>query len=240
MHRSQLVLVIGGTRGTGSLIVDLLLRNAYRVRALARNPRQATPRLGSAVHVVPGDVTRPETLPAAVKDITHLIFTAGVAAGPARERVIVATEYEGVLNTLAAARKAGFSGRFLYMTSIGVTRPSPSAAVLNLVKGNTLRWRRRAEDDIRTSGVDYTIVRAGFLLNSPGGRRAIELSQEAHPLAPRYRIARADVAETFVEALKRPSMSRTTFEVAWGRGPRREQWDVLLSRLTPDATSGDR
>src|SRR6266851_1679815 len=110
MHRSQLVLVIGGTRGTGLLIVDLLLRDAYRVRALARNPGQATPRLGSAVHVVPGDVTRPETLPAVVKDITHLIFTAGVATGPARQKVVIATEYEGVLNTLAAARQAGFSG----------------------------------------------------------------------------------------------------------------------------------
>ncbi len=110
MHQSQQVLVIGGTRGTGLLIVDLLLRDGYRVRALARNPAQATTRLGSAVQVIPGDVTRPETLPSAVKDITHLIFTAGVATGPAREKVIMATEYEGVLNTLAAARKAGFSG----------------------------------------------------------------------------------------------------------------------------------
>ena len=150
-------------------------------------------------------------------------------------RLIVATEYEGVRNALASARRAGFSGRFLYMTSIGVTRRSLSATLLNLVKGNTLRWRRRAEDDIRASGVDYTIIRAGFLLNSPGGRRAIDVSQEAHALSPRYRIARADVAETFVEALKRPSTSRTTFEVVWGRGPRRDTWDLLLGRLKQDA-----
>jgi uncharacterized protein YbjT (DUF2867 family) len=114
------------------------------------------------VDVVPGDVTRSDTLSSAVKDIAHLIFTAGVATGPAREKRIVATEYQGVLNILATARQAGFTGRFLYMTSIGVTRPSFSAALLNLVKGNTLRWRRRVEDEIRTSGVDYTIIRAGF------------------------------------------------------------------------------
>lgn len=235
MHQSQQVLVVGGTRGTGLLIVDLLLRDGYRVRALARNPGQATQRLASAVEVIPGDVTAPETLPVAVKGVTHLIFTAGVATGPARRRLIAATEYEGVLNTLAAARKAGFSGRFLYMTSIGVTKASLSATVLNFVKGNTLRWRAWAEDEIRKSGVDYTIIRAGFLLNRPGGRRAIEMSQEAHPLAPRYRIARADVAETFLETLKRPSTSRTTFEVVWGRGSRREEWDLLFSRLKPDA-----
>ncbi len=234
MQQGQLVLVIGGTRGTGLLIVESLAQDGYRVRALARHPGEAAPRLGSAAEVVPGDVTRPDTLPAAVKDVAHLIFTAGVAVGPARERLIVATEYEGVRNTLASARRAGFRGRFLYMTSIGVTRRSLSATLLNLVKGNTLRWRRRAEEDIRASGVDYTIIRAGFLLNSPGGRRAIEVSQETHPLSPRYRIARADVAESFVQALKHPSTSRTTFEVVWGRGARRETWDMLLRRLKPD------
>jgi len=217
------------------MIVNLLLQDGYRVRALARNPAQAALRLGSAVDVVPGDVTRPDTLVGAVKDLTHLIFTAGVAVGPARERLIVATEYQGVLNIIAAARQAGFRGRFLYMTSIGVTSPSISATLLNLVKGNTLRWRRRAEDEIRTCGMDYTIIRAGFLLNSPGGKRAIEVGQQAHPLAPKYRIARADVAEAFVQALNHRSTTRTTFEVVWGKGPRREQWDILFGRLKHDS-----
>ena len=235
MHETERVLVVGGTRGTGLLIANLLLRDGYRVRALARNPAKAALRLGSAVDVVPGDVTRPDTLPSAVKDLNHLIFTAGVAVGPAREKLIIATEYQGVLNTLTAAQQAGFNGRFLYMTSIGVTTPSLSAAVLNFVKGNTLRWRGRVEDEIRTSGVDYTIIRAGFLLNSSGGRRAIDVSQQPHALAPRYRIARADVAETFVQALNSPNTARTTFEVVWGRGPRREQWDFLFRRLKPDS-----
>jgi uncharacterized protein YbjT (DUF2867 family) len=235
MHETGRVLVVGGTRGTGLLIAQLLLRRGYPVRVLARNPSQAARRLGSTVDVVPGDVTKADTLLSAVKDVRHLIFTAGVAVGPAREKRIVATEYQGVLNTLAAARQAGFNGRLLYMTSIGVTRPSLSAAVLNLVKGNTLRWRKRAEDEIRTSGVNYTIIRAGFLLNSPGGKRAIEVSQQRHPLAPRYRIARADVAETFVQALNHANTARTTFEVVWGKGPGGEQWELLFSRLKPDS-----
>jgi uncharacterized protein YbjT (DUF2867 family) len=234
MHQPQRVLVVGGTRGTGLLIGNLLSQEGYAVRALAREPGRVAARLHSAVEVVPGDITKPETLARAVNDITHLIFTAGVATGPARERLIIATEYQGALNILHAARSVEFSGRFLYMTSIGVTRSSLSAAVLNLVKGNTLRWRRRVEQDVRASGVDYTIVRAGFLLNSPGGRRAIEVSQEALPLAPRYRIARADVAETFVAALKDPRTSWTTFDVVWGRGQRREEWDTIFGRLKPD------
>jgi len=155
--------------------------------------------------------------------------------GFAREQLIVATEYQGVLNVLAAARQAGFRGRFLYMTAIGVITPSLSAALLNLFKGSTLRWRRRVEDDIRASGVDYTIIRAGVLLNRPSGKRAIEVSQRAHALALRHRIARADVAETFVQALNYPNTARTTFEVIRGKGPRREPWDLVFSRLKPDS-----
>ena len=234
MHQPQRVLVVGGTRGTGLLIANLLFQEGCVVRVLAREPGRVAARLHSAVEVVPGDITKPETLPSAVSDITHVIFTAGVATGPARESLIIATEYQDALNTLHAARNVEFSGRFLYMTSIGVTRSSLSATALNLVKGNTLRWRRRVEQDVRASGVDYTIIRAGFLLNSRGGRRAIEVSQEALPLAPRYRIARADVAETFAAVLKHPCTSRTTFEVVWGRGQRRKEWGAIFGRLKPD------
>lgn len=230
------ILLAGGTRGTGLLIAQLLQSKGYRVRALARNPARAAARLGSAVEVIAGDVTKADTLPPAVRDASHIIYTAGVRSGRfAREPLVKATDYQGVVNTLAAARTAGLSGRFLYLTSIGATTPSFSAALLNVLKGNTLAWRSRAEAELRASGLDYTVIRAGFLLNRPGGRRAVEVSQGALPLAPRYRIARADVAEALVEALEHPHASRATFEVVWGRGGRREDWSALFSRLKPDA-----
>ena len=235
MDENQRVLVIGATQGTGCLIVNLLLPCGHQVRALARNESKAKEKLSSAVEIVVGDITKPNTLPSAMKDVDHIIFTAGVTQRPAGERLIIATEYEGVKNTLAAARDAGFAGRFLYMTSIGVTKSSPGAMLLNLVKGNTLKWRKLAEDEIRRSGFDYTIIRAGFLTNSPGGRRAIEVSQSDYPLAFKYRISRADVAEVFVQALRHPSTRRTTFEVVWAKGRHRQEWDVLFGQLTPDA-----
>jgi uncharacterized protein YbjT (DUF2867 family) len=227
------VLVIGATQGTGNQITNLLLRDGHQVRALARN--EAKGKLSSAVEVVPGDVTRLNTLTSAMKDVDHIIFTAGVTQRPASERLIIATEYEGVKNTLAAARDAGFTGRFLYMTSIGVTKSSLAATLLNLVKRNTLKWRKLAEDEIRRSGLEYTIIRAGFLTNSPGGRRAIKISQSEYPLAFKHRISRADVAEVFVQALMHPSTRRTTFEVVSARGGHRQGWDVLFDQLTPDS-----
>jgi uncharacterized protein YbjT (DUF2867 family) len=236
MTMKDRVLVIGGTRGTGLLIARLLLRHGYRVLALARDPVRAAPQLGSAVDVIAGDITKPDTLFPAVQGASHIIFTAGVHSGRiAREELVKMTDYQGVLNTLTAACDAGFGGRFLYMNSIGVTTPSLTACLLNFLKRNTLVWRRRVEDEIRASGLDYTIIRVGFLLNGPGGQRAVKVSQGALPLAPRYRIARADVAEAFVEALRHPRASRATFEIVSGKGHRREDWSTLLGRLKPDA-----
>jgi uncharacterized protein YbjT (DUF2867 family) len=88
-------------------------------------------------------------------------------------------EYDGVVNALAEAERLGFGGRFLYMTASGIGRRSVLAACLNLYKGNTLLWRRRAEAAIRKSPVDYPIVRAGMLVNRRSGTRAIRLVQEA-------------------------------------------------------------
>jgi uncharacterized protein YbjT (DUF2867 family) len=230
------VLVVGGTRGTGLLIARLLLQRGYRVRVLARDPSRVVPQLAPTVDVVAGDITKPATLPAAVRGARHIVFTAGVHSGRyAPEHLVRATDYQGVLDTLTAARSAGLTGRFLYLNSIGITTPSLAAMLINLVKRNTLIWRRRVEDEIRSSGLDYTIIRVGFLTNGPGGQRAVDVGQGALPLAPRHRIPRADVAEAFVEALQHSQASRTTFEIVSGKGAR-EDLSSLFSRLKPDTS----
>jgi uncharacterized protein YbjT (DUF2867 family) len=229
------ILLIGGTRGTGLLIAQLLKERQRSIRVLARDPARAAATLGPGAEVVAGDLTKSETLPRAIEGTSHIIFTAGCRSGhPAREPRIKATEYDGVLSTLASAERAGFSGRFMYMTSSGVATQSLMATCLNLYKGNTLIWRRRTEDGIRGSGLDYTIIRTGMLQNGPGGRRAITVTQKALPLSIRYRIARADVAEAFVAALDHARASRATFEIVWARGGQRQPWSELLQELKSD------
>jgi len=236
MSVNRLVVVIGGTRGTGLLIAQRLQRQGVPVRILARNPERARARLGPTFPIIAGDITQPDTIPRAVDGATHVVFTAGWRSGrPAMERHIRETEYGGVVNTLAAAQRVGFDGRFLYMTASSVTSRSWATVLLNLYKGNTLVWRERAEHEIRGSGLEYTIIRAGILLNRPGGQRAVVVTQRPLPLSIRYRIARADVADVFVAALDHPRAVRATFEVVWGDGPPRDSLPVLLGQLKPDA-----
>jgi uncharacterized protein YbjT (DUF2867 family) len=235
MSENQPVLVIGGSRGTGLLIARRLTQVPLPVRVLARDPAQTGAALGADAELVAGDITKKETLPRAIEGVSHIIFTAGIRSGyPASEARIKATEYEGVINMLTSAQAAKFGGRFMYMTSSGVASRSFLSMCLNLYKGNTLVWRRRAEKAIRESGIDYTIIRAGMLQNYPGGRRPIHVTQKALPLSIRYRIGRADVAEVFVAALAEPRASRATFEIVWDSSGQQEHWSTLLQNLKPD------
>ena len=233
--RKGRILVIGGTRGVGLLIARLLHERGYTVRVLARDPAGASKKLGRAFEVVAGDLTKGDTLPPALRDVDHIIFTAGAPSGRyAPESLVKATDYDGVIDTLAAAQRTGFHGRFVYLNTIGIKTPSLAGFLINLLKRNTLVWRQRVEDKIRSSGLDYTIIRVGFLLDRPGGEHAIDVSQGALPLAFRNRIARVDVAEAFVEAMEHPRASRTTFEIVWDGGPRQQSWDRLFERLGRD------
>jgi len=229
------VLLIGATRSTGLLAARVLQQRKVPVRILARNPAAAREIIGTDAEIVFGDVTKKETLVSAFHGVSQVVFTAGVRSGRfAREAVVKATEYDGVLNAIAAARVQGFRGRFVYMTSIGVRRRSIFASALNVWKGNTLLWRRRAEDAIRSSSLDYAIVRVAFLLNRPAHQRAIRVSQDESPLTFRECIARGDVAEALVETLFHPNTARTTFEIKRDKGPSRSDLSVLFNGLKSD------
>jgi len=230
------ILVIGGTRGTGQLIVQRLNRDGCRVRALVRNATTARAKLPPSIEVVGGDVTVPATLRAPLAGVEHIIFTAGVTQRPAPESLVRAIDFQGVVHTLQAATQAGFRGRFLYMNSIGIHRSSLLRFALDLVKRRVLFWRKRAEEEIRKSGIDYTIIRAGLLTAGPSGQRPVEIAQRDRPLTFRTRIARDDVAEVFLAALKDDRTRRTTFEVVWGTGPMIRNWQTLFANLRPDET----
>ena len=231
-----MILLIGATRGTGLLIARLLMGQGMPVRVLARDPEAAARHLPHPAEIVHGDITIPSSLPAAIKGATDIIFTAGCRSGyPVGERTIRLTEYGGVGNTLEAARRLGFAGRFLYMTSSGVHSSSFWTFALNTWKGNTLKWRAKAEVLIRDSGIEYTIIRTGVLNNRAEGHHPIEVTQRDLPLSPRYRIARADVAAVFAAALGHAKAANTTFEIAWKAGA--APWIEALEGLHPDRNS---
>src|SRR5215208_936761 len=107
-------LVTGGTGYVGSFIVPRLRERGGTVRLLVHDMKRVSPVLhGGGYELVEGDVTRPETLPAAfagVDAVVHLVAIIKERGHVTFERV----NYGGTVNAVAAAKAAGVR-RFLHM-----------------------------------------------------------------------------------------------------------------------------
>ena len=165
--RPATVLVVGATGSIGRLVVDEAIRQGYTTRALVRD-RDKARRLPADAEMIIGDVTRPETLPAAVAGIDAVVFTLGSdGAGKVGAENV---DYGGVRNVLYALGSR--PARIALMTSIGVTNRN---SVYNR-STEAHDWKRRSERLLRASGLPYTIVRPGwFDYNRPDEHRLVLL-----------------------------------------------------------------
>jgi uncharacterized protein YbjT (DUF2867 family) len=90
------VLVIGATGSVGRLVVEEALNRGYAVRALVRS-RDRFRLIAPGAAAVLGDLTRPETLSAAVDGIDAVVFVHGSQGGKADMQAV---DYDGVRNVL--------------------------------------------------------------------------------------------------------------------------------------------
>ncbi len=223
------VLVAGATGQTGSLIVSELLASGYEVRALVRDTAKARKLLGDKVELVQGDIKDPATLAPAFAGTDAVISAVGArgAKGPDRPEAI---DYQGVKNLVDAA-VASKTRQFILVSSRGVTQRSNS---LNKLFGNVLIWKLKGEDALRASGVLYTVVRPGGLLNAAGGDKDIVFEQ-GDTVSAQTTITRADVARVCVAALKYLEARNRTFEISAKAGPPVMDWRAKFAALKPDA-----
>jgi len=164
MHETERVLVSWGNRRNRILIAHLLLQSAVPRSGARPQSDSGGTRLGSAVESCPA-TSQPHTLSSAVRTLLTSSHRRGghrLCARATHRR----HRYKGVLNVLGRRSAGGTRGSFLYMTAIGVITPSLQRCAPQPLQGQHAAWRRRVEDDIRASGVDYTIIRAGVLLIS--------------------------------------------------------------------------
>jgi uncharacterized protein YbjT (DUF2867 family) len=89
----------------------------------------------------------------------------------------------------------------------------------------------KGETALRNSGVPYTIVRPGGLVDEPGGKAAVEFQQGDKASG---RIPRADVATVCIEALGRKSALGKTFEIVSGKGAWPNNWNKDFAALAAD------
>lgn len=194
------VLVLGASGETGERVVRSLQAKAIAVRAMVRSEKKAQGLSSETTDVFVGSVLQPNELQKAMQGVTVVISTLGtrVINDPAE---IEAVDYTAIANAIAAAKEA-YVRQFVLCTSIGTDAPERIPFLTSV-----LRVKRRAEDALQASGLTYTIVHPGGLVNTPGGQGVL-LSHT--PLMGGKSISRNDVAEVLVQALLQPEACNTS------------------------------
>ncbi|WP_446830725.1 SDR family oxidoreductase [Candidatus Foliamicus sp.] len=203
-----LVLVAGATGGTGSLVVAELQRRGYPVRAFVRDTAKAAERLGADVEAVVGDLKDPASIAAALDGVGAVINAAGSGPGAGDDNTPEKVDFEGARNLAEAALAAGVS-QYVLVSSRGVTVDDH---YLNRMFNNILIWKRRGEEAVAASGIDYTIVRPGGLSDDEGGSQTIVFEQ-GDSRSEGIFITRADVARVCVAALEHDAARNKVFEI---------------------------
>jgi len=225
------LLVVGATGSIGCHVVDVALEKGYAVRALVRDCAKAR-KFPAEVQLIVGDVTRPETLPAAVDGVDAVVFTLGSdGAGKVGAENI---DYGGVRNVLAALGSRQV--RVALMTSIGVTNRNGSYNRSTEAHD----WKRRSERLVRASELPYTIVRPGwFDYNKADEHKLIFLQGDTRQAGNSSDgvIARRQIAEVLVSSLASNEALRKTLELVATKGPVQEDLDALFAALDPDSNS---
>lgn len=174
------ILVTGATGSVGRHVVGRLVAAGATVRALTRNP--ATAGLPEGVEVFEGDLTRPDTLRAALRGV---------------ERLYLFPVPETSREVVAAAREAGVR-RIVVLSSSSVLDESGD--------NHSGEHHRTVERAVEESGIDWTFVRPdefatnvlwkwGHSIRTEGVVRA------PYGNAPRVLVHEADVAAVAVTAL---------------------------------------
>ena len=209
------VLVAGSHGQVGQHLVRLLAEAGHEARAMIRTSSQAAEMEGLGGIPVVADLEG-DPVPAA-EGCDAIIFTAGggPGSGDARKETV---DRQGALKLIEAANRHGIR-RYVMVSAMGADDPESGPEGMRPY----LRAKGSADEALRESGLDYTIVRPGRLTDDPATGRV----DAALSLNRRGEISREDTASVLLATLTATSTSGKTFEVLAGDTPVDEAVDGL-------------
>ncbi|WP_103670448.1 SDR family oxidoreductase [Pseudanabaena sp. BC1403] len=190
--------VAGATGQTGRHIVTELVKRNISVRALVRDLELAKKILPPEVELVRGNVLFADTLAEAIADCDVLVCATGAKPSlNAMEPYLV--DYIGTKNLVNAAKAKNIK-HFAIVSSLCVSKLFHPLNLFWLV----LFWKKQAEKYLQNSGLTYTIVRPGGLLNYEkiGGLVMSSADTLFEGSIPRTKVAQVTVEALFEDAAK--------------------------------------
>ena len=198
-------LVFGGTGRLGAPIVRLLLEAGHPVTVFVRESSDRTRLDGLDVDYIVGDLMDADSVKAAVGGRGFRYVVDATA-----RRNMDDLFYENAMRNMLAALADSDVQQFILHGSVGAganIENFPDIPFGRMV--TTLEDKGRAEDALRASGINYTIIRNGRVMrNDPPATGNAQLSEDDTILSS---ITRADLALLTVECLDNPRCMKKTF-----------------------------
>ncbi|MET1061480.1 MAG: SDR family oxidoreductase [Aeromicrobium sp.] len=216
------IAIVGGHGKVARLLTPLLVDAGHLPVSLVRNPDHVAELEGLGAEVVLLDIeaSDEDAFAAAFSGADAVVFAAG--GGPdgniERKKTV---DLGGSVKSIAGADKAGVR-RFVQISAMGVDEPVPEDS--SEVWVAYVEAKRDADQALRDSDLDWTIIRPGFLTDAPGTGK-ISLAEKLG----RGEIPRADVAALIAAVLDEPATIGRQWEAVSGTTPITEAISVAVS-----------
>ncbi|WLD93831.1 SDR family oxidoreductase [Alkalihalobacillus sp. AL-G] len=198
------VLVIGANGQVGKQLVELLGKSEHEVTAMVRDTDQIPTMEKLSAKTVTGNLEK--DFSHAVAGADAVIFTAGSGAHTGYDKTIL-IDQEGAIKAMDTAKSLGVK-RFIMLSSIIPKRLADAPESMKPYYAA----KNRADEYLKGTNLDYTIVRPGRLTNEPGSGKI----DAAVSLGYKSSIPRADVAHVLFETLEQENTYSKTFEILSG------------------------
>ncbi|MBS1797991.1 MAG: SDR family oxidoreductase [Acidobacteria bacterium] len=201
------IAIFGATGGVGGRAVEQALERGYEVTAFAREP-SAVKIAHERLTVVKGDCFDADSVERAVAGQAAVVSCIGSRNYVPGDRVASV----GTQNIIDAMRRQAVA-RLIALSSVGLGTWRENALFVDLFVRSAFHLFYREivadlelmEEEIKASGLDWTIVRPSFLTNGPrtGVYHVATDTRDARPY-----ISRADVADFMIGCLESPDYVR--------------------------------
>jgi uncharacterized protein YbjT (DUF2867 family) len=199
--------IVGAHGKIAMLLHPMLREKGHEVRGIIRKKDQAEDLKQLGVEPVVCDVEQTEDISNAVGDADAVLFAAGAGPGSGAERKWT-VDRDGAIKLIEAAKKNGIE-RYVMISAMGLDKPRGNEVFQVYQKA-----KAEADEALRNSGLDYTIIKPGRLTDEPGTGKVILV-----PGLERGEVPREDVAAVLAEIFETPETAGLQLDLIAGDTP---------------------
>lgn len=206
------VLVVGANGQIGKELVTLIQDNkSWEAKAMIRKEEQVAQFKELGAETVLVDLEDGiDKIAKAAEGVDAIVFAAGSGpkTGPDKTMLI---DLDGAVKTIEAAKQANVK-RFIIISSYDTTREEIQRSPSDFAP--YVAAKHYADDWLRKTDLDYTIVHPGMLTNDKASGK-IEAAEKVEP----KEVPRDDIAHVLLECLENDSTIGKEFQVIGGNTP---------------------